>query len=259
MATLRTYLTTEYSPRRKLRYFQFAMLRAARVALANGDINSTQFNTILDLYKRPWRKAGTASYEQTASIVARGANYIVGDVLTVTATSAKFQVARVNNTGGVTQVVLVKAGSSAALTVAGATTVNRAGGTGCTLTVVPSVTPLVDVLDQVRIDLQKAWNITRGDGLTTTIKDWGTTTLLSWLESHGSNGALGSVGLATWSNVAFNIGDLVVSSAVTYYSKTAHTTNTAPAGDATGWVAVTNAMGVILASIAARKAALTTE
>ena len=57
MATLKEQVSSEFSTRTKLRYFQFAMMRAARVSRSAGTITQDQFITILNVYVRPWRKA----------------------------------------------------------------------------------------------------------------------------------------------------------------------------------------------------------
>ena len=295
MSTLKSFQTHELSPRKKLRYFQFAALRAARILyyggyapgatggvlnesllqVAKGSLPANYgatdsphptgyqaFALIQGLYSRPWRKSKSSS-EVLASVYAQGKNYKVGDVLTAGSSGPTFLVAGVNKTGGVRAVVVSAVNSGHA----GGTNVQTTGGSGdgkCTLNLRAALAATIDVLDQVRIDMEKAYGAVAGEGVKNgRIVDWGGT-VLRWLVNP--TGALNLTGITGWvTATAQSVGSIVSTgtSTLTYWkciaSETTITDNESPATpDTAHWVQYSPAM-YMLDRITARLAAITAE
>ena len=342
MSTLKKAVSTEYSPRRKMRFFQFAMLRAARVLTLGGEINGipvpaatmpgatlysasvpyavgavvyvsgttttiyqcitactnqapassptywsvitttaastlgpkAQFAFVQSLYQHPWRKSTAASSaEVRGAVYYRGSGYAVGDVLTISG-NAQFAVAKVCASGGVTAIVPLTGASSVTTaynvattvtSISGSTSANSIGGTagsGCTLNVLSAVGQTIDVLDQVRIDMQAAYNL--GNLLTSgttgyaegvsgqretisggtvsnvtggTISDWGGK-VLNWLALLSNSGS-GNTTPQAWSgpSTSYTVGTLVTNNSNTYYCTVAHS-SAASFGADTGFIQV---------------------
>ena len=250
MATLKTYQSSEMPPRRKIRYFQFALLRMARLMYTGpgttaGYISATQYAAIDAFYKKPFRRAVLTSgsdllpwAKAATQPGGAGQNYRIGDILTLVQTGAsggKVVVARISATGGVTAVLPLVPGTGYKAGFATTTAVNSSGaassGTGAVIGLRAVYGTVVDVLDQVRVDVQNIAagqtsqlfgpNVSQGVGdgygvsgnarqpgtlLTTggslaqyseayNIKDWGNpNTTMRWLTSITATTSIGSPG-----------------------------------------------------------------
>ena len=184
MATLKLFQYSEMPPRRKIRYFQFAYLRMARlmyagpniqpgVSLAN-TITATQYQALERVYHKPFWKSASTSVDLLPYAKAGdgpggggGSGYHVGDILTLVQTgsgnNAKVVVARIGTAangqqGAVTAVLPLLPGTGYKPGQATVTSTNASGGagtgTGAIIGLRPTYGLVVDILDQIRLDMQ---------------------------------------------------------------------------------------------------------
>ena len=281
MATLKLFQYSEMPPRRKIRYFQFAYLRMARlmyagpniqpgVSLAN-TITATQYQALERVYHKPFWKSASTSVDLLPYAKAGdgpggggGSGYHVGDILTLVQTgsgnNAKVVVARIGTAangqqGAVTAVLPLLPGTGYKPGQATVTSTNASGGagtgTGAIIGLRPTYGLVVDILDQIRLDMQAiAANQTAvqfgpvvpqgvGDGLglaggggvptmlanyseANSIKDWGNPkTTLKWLCSASAAASIGSPSAFSGS---YQVGQLCTNAGKTYMAYKANST-----------------------------------
>ena len=279
MATLKLYQHSEFPPRRKIRYFQFAMLRMARLMYTGpgttaNTITAAQYAALDSFYKKPFRRSAATSdllpwAKAATQPGGNGTGYRIGDILTLVQSggaSGRVVVARIDRNGGVTAVLPLVPGTGYKPGFATTTATNAAGaassGTGAVIGLRPVYGGVVDVLDQVRLDVQYIAstqtaqlfgpNVAQGVGdgfgisgnarqpgtlLTSggslaayseaySIKDWGNpNTTMKWLTSPSGVASIGTP--ATYSSGAVQVGQVYLYSGSYYmcYRYISATTN----------------------------------